>query len=1042
MNKSLQIDNIVSPSYLNSHEAFSTTAGPESKCNNPDQPLMSQQSLRTNQGTFQQAFQSVSSFVKSLHVPHQSKTSKYDRNQNGQLFKTQQIKHESVSNFNNDGNQYQNTETAVKSDKKQFFRKTPTDDHEFSMHKTRNQPLLQQRQLRDWNAEDFNTESNIDTRLTTYNQSSQRSNDFKSTIISGSNFQMFNSLVLKPKIEKASHRPLIKLVKKHQLNKLENKKKQTVQEKDLCENSDSCPPSINLTDDYVSMNQIKLNLNQEVEEIEKLRIRLDQSYEVLPLKQIVQPYNFLEKFKKSINIFVKGIQANKFHYSRQQEDKCTINLSPSLKYFQWIYHFKQVGMRQKDKIGRCDISSIRGIVYGPLTSTFLKYRQRILKEIDNPNVRPPFYGWQCVSILVDDRTLDFCIPNEERVMDFIFAISMLIEYNRYLKSLKKPQELIVGFDQIQTHRQSTFQNESPFSQLQYNQFASSIYKLTSMNLPESPSIKSNSFKKTQSLKVKYLLNDQQEAQDMNKSGGYKLIRIKMKISFEACRKAMSVQELFLTSILKVYKKMIQKQALNSDNFNSNEYQDSCTITQKHESQNDYIKGELVIKDKDRFSQGFLEQDKQKNSNSRKIQNQMNKITSVHKLGNFKGVLVRQNAEIDLKPFSIESSFDDEIFFQDHFHNHSDAKKALSTLKTIVVLKSLKVAKGIHKLKIIQRKQKLNKGNFISALQLKGFAKIPDEFKVSNLPIAYHFYDPVPKMIEKHSSSTKILRLNQIKHQGKDSQQYSSRRGVMNQEVQESQFGQGQFANTNRKRNILRTLFCCISKNKIKGHYFNQGIEKQMNYLVKQPFPMSKRQMNRSKSSELRIAEANKKFSNERQNENTKSKQSYLDELDSMKPAAQIGQEEICNKQLFVRQLMNLKVKGRFIEETQQFASEMGQKPSFLSQRKMLRGLSYQNEDQYDDFCKLMKNQKSLTRKQHTLNNAIKQESFYYNPIYQDLLRKKNHIIANTESARKNFIEKGKQLDQNLYIIKEFKPSVSYRKKRKEQRFRGLWKIAQ
>lgn len=64
----------------------------------------------------------------------------------------------------------------------------------------------------------------------------------------------------------------------------------------------------------------------------------------------------------------------------------------------------------------------------------------------------------------------------------------------------------------------------------------------------------------------------------------------------------------------------------------------------------------------------------------------------------------------------------------------------------MVLKSLKLAKGMHKLRILQTKQKLNKGNFIKSLQQNGMAKIPEDLKVRNLPQAFHFYDPVPKMI--------------------------------------------------------------------------------------------------------------------------------------------------------------------------------------------------------------------------------------------------------------------------------------------------------
>lgn len=80
------------------------------------------------------------------------------------------------------------------------------------------------------------------------------------------------------------------------------------------------------------------------------------------------------------------------------------------------------------------------------------------------------------------------------------------------------------------------------------------------------------------------------------------------------------------------------------------------------------------------------------------------------------------------------------------------------------LRSMQVAKGLHKLKILQRKQKLNKGYFIAALKSRGFAKIPDDLKVKRLPLAYQFYDPVPKMLELYASPSKIHRLQPVEFQ--------------------------------------------------------------------------------------------------------------------------------------------------------------------------------------------------------------------------------------------------------------------------------------
>jgi hypothetical protein len=86
---------------------------------------------------------------------------------------------------------------------------------------------------------------------------------------------------------------------------------------------------------------------------------------------------------------------------------------------------------------------------------------------------------------------------------------------------------------------------------------------------------------------------------------------------------------------------------------------------------------------------------------------------------------------------------------------------MHTLQTILVLKSLKVMRGFHKLKILQKKIRLNKIHFIRDLQHNGYAKIPDELKLSKMPLSYRFYDPVPKMIEMHAMPHKLHRLQPL-----------------------------------------------------------------------------------------------------------------------------------------------------------------------------------------------------------------------------------------------------------------------------------------
>ena len=64
------------------------------------------------------------------------------------------------------------------------------------------------------------------------------------------------------------------------------------------------------------------------------------------------------------------------------------------------------------------------------------------------------------------------------------------------------------------------------------------------------------------------------------------------------------------------------------------------------------------------------------------------------------------------------------------------------------------------------------------------------------------------------------------------------------------------------------------------------------------------------------------------------------DLTMMDPNKRISHRDLEIRQLFCKQLMNLKVKGRFLEETEAFLDDLGILPSKKSQIKMLRGLSY------------------------------------------------------------------------------------------------------
>ena len=73
-----------------------------------------------------------------------------------------------------------------------------------------------------------------------------------------------------------------------------------------------------------------------------------------------------------------------------------------------------------------------------------------------------------------------------------------------------------------------------------------------------------------------------------------------------------------------------------------------------------------------------------------------------------------------------------------------------------------------------------------------------------------------------------------------------------------------------------------------------------------------------------------------------------------------------------------------------------------------------------------------------INQRINRELFFYNPVYKSLLKKKNSIMQAAEIARQTHREKGMNLGPVLNI-KEFNSTVTYKAKRKQIKFRQLWK---
>jgi hypothetical protein len=138
-------------------------------------------------------------------------------------------------------------------------------------------------------------------------------------------------------------------------------------------------------------------------------------------------------------------------------------------YLDWFYPTKKSNPRKK----KCQISKLKGITYGPFSSNFKQYETEIisgLKIINEKRYRDwvsnfkhnfthseiilhkdletkanadassplkkmsyfdsvsqrqvPFYGWECVSIIMESRTYDFVIQND----DHLFALMNFLQH--------------------------------------------------------------------------------------------------------------------------------------------------------------------------------------------------------------------------------------------------------------------------------------------------------------------------------------------------------------------------------------------------------------------------------------------------------------------------------------------------------------------------------------------------------------------------------------------------------------------------------------
>lgn len=198
-----------------------------------------------------------------------------------------------------------------------------------------------------------------------------------------------------------------------------------------------------------------------------------------------------------------GIAARKYHYSEKKSKKCSIRITEDLSILSWDYD----GLMSKSNIfskQRCNISKIQSVLFGPYTHTFRAYRLELLFEIDRRENDPDqdeshFFGWECVSLKLKNRTIDFVIKDPKAMVCFIQAIETAINLSKLTKAMPK---------------HSLF-----FSQPKRDEGGSN-----------------------KKLNFKYLAN-------------YRFIKIKLKIAFEAARRHISILELFLEAIITSFKQL-------------------------------------------------------------------------------------------------------------------------------------------------------------------------------------------------------------------------------------------------------------------------------------------------------------------------------------------------------------------------------------------------------------------------------------------------------------------------------------------------------
>ena len=73
----------------------------------------------------------------------------------------------------------------------------------------------------------------------------------------------------------------------------------------------------------------------------------------------------------------------------------------------------------------CKLKSIKGIMYGGISSRFWMLRKHInsLSTDDLKWGKVPFYSWECITLNTEDRDIDLVIKDEDDMMKLIALVT-------------------------------------------------------------------------------------------------------------------------------------------------------------------------------------------------------------------------------------------------------------------------------------------------------------------------------------------------------------------------------------------------------------------------------------------------------------------------------------------------------------------------------------------------------------------------------------------------------------------------------------------